>query len=60
MLARNTNVNRALKHGDDYVKLLPSVLQADPPQLVFYQMEDVKHKRGGAAEVSSQAICRCL
>jgi hypothetical protein len=51
MLARNTDINRALKNGDDYVKLLPTPLQADPPKLEFYQIEDVRAKRGGVAEV---------
>ena len=55
MLARNTDINRALKAGDDYVKLLPTPLQADPPKLEFYQIEDVRAKRGGVAEVREHA-----
>ena len=41
MLARNTDINRALKAGEDYVKLLPTPIQADPPTLEFYQRADV-------------------
>ena len=55
MLARNTDINRALKAGDDYIKLLPTPLQADPPKLAVYQIEDVKAKRGGVAEVREHA-----
>ena len=60
MLARNTDINRAVKAGDDYVKLLPTPLQADPPKLEFYQIEDVKAKRGGVAEVREHTFLFCL
>ena len=60
MLARNTDINRALKAGEDYVKLLPTPLQADPPKLEFYQIEDVRAKRGGVAEVREHACLMSL
>jgi hypothetical protein len=60
MLARNTDINRALKAGDDYVKLLPTPLQADPPKLEFYKIEDVRAKRGGVAEVREHTTLVCL
>ena len=52
MLARNTDINRAIKAGDDYVKLLPTPLQDSPPKLEFYQIEDVTAKRGGVADMA--------
>ena len=50
MLARNMEINGALKAGQNWHHLYPG---DDPPPLEFYQMEDVKKKRGGAAAVGA-------
>lgn len=53
MLARNTDINRALGRGEPIQKLLPSVLQESPPDIQFYKLADVTAKRGGVGDVAS-------
>ena len=48
MLARNMDVNNKVKNGDSsWHGSLPAELRDSPPAIMFYQLEDVKAKRGG-------------
>ena len=53
--ARNTDINRALQKGGDYVKLLPPAMRGSPPALSFYKVPDVKSTRGGVAAKANEA-----
>ena len=37
MLARNTDINRCLGHGEDPAQFLPATLKEAPPQITFYK-----------------------
>jgi len=55
LMARNTDINRALKQGKDYFHHLPDGLRADPPHLLHYDMPDVRTTRGAIAAKPGRA-----
>ena len=52
---RNTDINRAIHNGSDYVRMLPMGLRHLHGSLAYYELPDIKTARGGVAKQANKA-----